>query len=143
MEYCLMFSWSVFIGHLKPVIKRPYLSKNNHSRDVDLVQQEQARDCNFPQNISRILYNQAKCQFFIFIFNNDLSFFHLHFNFDFRVQIYIICFGMNNVLQIFQHVPKTLRVQRISLKYKRQGALFLAMHVDFTPINLKKLVFIA
>lgn len=49
MEYCLMFSWSVFIGHLKPVIKRPYLSKNNHSRDVDLVQQEQARDCNFPQ----------------------------------------------------------------------------------------------
>lgn len=44
-----MFSWSVFIGHLKPVIKRPYLSKNNHGRDVDLVQQEQARDCNFPQ----------------------------------------------------------------------------------------------
>lgn len=44
-----MFSWSVFIGHLKPVIKRPYLSKNNHSRDVDLIRQEQARDCNFPQ----------------------------------------------------------------------------------------------
>lgn len=40
---------------------------------------------------------------------------------------------MNNVLQIFQHVPKTLRVQRISLKYKKQGALLLAMHVDFTP----------
>lgn len=40
---------------------------------------------------------------------------------------------MNNVLQIFQHVPKTLRVQRISLKYKRQEALFCAMHALNKP----------
>lgn len=37
MEYCLMFSWSVFIGYLKLVIKRFYLFKNNYGRDVDFV----------------------------------------------------------------------------------------------------------